>query len=141
MNQNERALVYRKTRRVIGIIAGLLAILFLIILFRNLKMYKAINCIGADFIWGFSLSIYFVSWVKGTLVDTDLREDVHLDFPNDNKRLWEALGVVALLAVAAIALCWTESNLKEFSITLIIFMLVDYSQRGVISSGNFALLD
>lgn len=123
-NKNNVIKLARNTKKIIGIISTLLILFFGWLKLKGVPIGFIVNTVSADVILKASLVIYFMSWISGTINDTDDQELVYAIAPNQGRFPWQGIILCALVATVFAVLCFVNSA-RHFSIVLAIFLLSD----------------
>jgi hypothetical protein len=101
--------------------------LFYVLQIKNIEVGTAISNVNPEIPWHLTLAIYYLCWVRGTLVDTDTQELAYAGFPSGDKWPIQAFGAIAMLAIVAAALLWAEGDIERFAALLLLFTIVDHA--------------
>ena len=117
--------IFNKTKLLIKIISGILLLVFGWLNFKDLPYIALIDDDLTLILLQLVLAIYFISWIRGTMVDLKDEEYTFLLAPNKGKMTSMAVGTIFMLGALFAILCWTHNNFKIFSIALFVFFLID----------------
>jgi hypothetical protein len=121
-----RTLFARNTRNVVVWITTGLAIAFTALQLPGIKIGALIVPGASDLIWRLALIAYYWCWRFGCIFDTDIQELAYASLPGKGKWNSRNYGIVALLIVVAVLLCWTRGQVTYFSLTLTAFFFADH---------------
>jgi hypothetical protein len=125
-DQYEKTLFARAVRRTIGIVSGILAVLFALVQTSDIAIEDIVNPKASSVIWRIALIIYYASLTTGLWFDTNIQELAYASVPNRGKMPWHSVAVVALFGAGFAALLWTRGKIQAFSIMLAGFALIDH---------------
>jgi hypothetical protein len=121
-----RILFARNTRTIVVWITTGLALSFTVLQLKYISIGDLIVPSASDLIWRVALIAYFWCWRFGCIFDTDIQELAYISLPGHGKWSLRSYGVVALLVIVAVLLCWTQGQVALFSLTLTAFFFVDH---------------
>jgi hypothetical protein len=125
-NQYEKTLFARTVRRTIGVISGILAVLFALVQTSDIAIEDIVNPKAASVVWRIALIIYYTSLTTGLWFDTNMQELSYASVPNRGKLTWDSVAVIALFGAGFAALLWTRGKIQAFSVMLAGFALIDH---------------
>lgn len=114
----------RTTRSVITYLAGGLALLFGWLEFKDVAIGQIVGSVSGGLIVKIALSIYYLSWVAGTINDVDQQETAYAEAPNAG-RFPRSGFLVAISVAAAFAILCYVSSAQAFSLVLAFFLVLN----------------
>ena len=120
--KDELIIYVRNVKRVIRIIATLLATFFTFLKFRGISFDPLFSEFSTQIILQIALAIYFFAWIFGTIFDLNLQENAFVNSPSKGKLTLSALGFMVYLGAVFGLLCWVDS-LQKFTIILTVFFI------------------
>lgn len=121
-----RTLFARNTRTVVSLITTGLGVIFTALQWPHINIGALIVPDASDFIWRVALIAYYWCWRFGCIFDTDIQELAYASLPGKGKWNLRNYGIVILLIVIAVLLCWAQGHIIYFSLTLTAFYLADH---------------
>jgi hypothetical protein len=124
-DKNEIIGMARTTRTIIKVLAAALGLLYVWLKLSGLPIGEIVGGISDDMLVKIALCLYFLSWVQGTLNDTNEQETAYAKAPNRGRFPRE--GMVACVVVAAVfaILCYVDSA-KWFAFWLMLFLVANF---------------
>ncbi len=125
--KNEKNIVIvmaRTMRTIIKTLAAILVFVYGWLKLGSLPIGAIVGGISDDVLVKIALCIYFLSWVAGTMNDTDEQETAYAKAPNQGRFPWQGVAVCIIVAAVFGILCCVDSA-KWFGFWLAVFLALN----------------
>jgi hypothetical protein len=117
MKELRGSFIYGRVKTIITISASILSIFFAWLQFDEISLQPIMSSEISNLLFKVALSLYYFSWIFGTIGDMESEEETFRLHPKVNELSIGAIGVIAVIVILFATLCFT-STFESFIIAL-----------------------